>query len=309
MKFLVTGATGYVGSRVTSVLKARGHDAVGLVRSPAAAETLEAAGVETTPGDLAQPGTFADAALGCDGVIHNAFGHGADFMAAVEEERRAIAALIEVYAGTGKRLVAATATGVVGDTGPEPVGEDFPGQSDFPARVRMAVEEDLKRAADRGVHTVVVRPAIFVHGHGASQFVPMLVNVARQRGEAGYLGEGSNRIATVHVDDLADLFGLAAESAPAGSLYNGAGGDISMAEFAAAIAAGNTGVRAASYSPGQAAEAWGAFPAMLLGIDNRTSGDRARSELGWRPYERTPALTQELSAGTYADLRPSGAGG
>jgi nucleoside-diphosphate-sugar epimerase len=301
MKFLVTGATGYVGSRVVQALRRRGHHAVGLVRTVETAERLRAAGVEATLGDLAQPSSFRAAACAADGVIHTAFGHGMDFFAAVEEERRAVASLIEAYAGTGKPLVVSTATGVVGDTGPEPVDESFPGQPDFPARVRMGVEEDLKVAAERSVRTVVVRPAIFVHGHGASQFVPMLVAIARQSGEAGYLGDGRNRIATVHVDDLAELFVLAAESGEAGTIYNGAGGDISTVELAVAIAAGNSGVRPLSYTPERASEVWGPFPAMLLGINNRASGERSRRELGWRPYERTPDLAEDLSAGSYAD--------
>lgn len=301
MKFLVTGATGYLGSRVVQTLRRRGHEAVGLVRTVEAAARLKAGGIEAAVGDLAQPASFRTVAVAADGTIHTAFGHGIDFMAAVAEERRAVAALIEAYAGTGKRLVVSTATGVVGDTGPEPVDEDFAGQPDFPARVRMGVEADLKAAATRGVRSVVVRPAIFVHGHAASQFVPMLVAIARKRAEAGYLGDGENRIATVHVDDLAELFVLAAESGAPGALFNGAGGDISTAELATAIATGNPGITARSYTPERAAEVWGPFPAMLLGINNRASGDRARSILGWRPYMRTPHLVADLATGSYAD--------
>lgn len=270
------------------------------MRTVEGADKLRADGIEATLGDLAQPTSFRSSATSCDGVIHTAFGHGIDFIAAVEEERQAIASLIEAYAGTGKRLVVSTATGVVGETGPELVDESFPGQPDFPARARMGVEDDLKVAAARGVRSVVVRPAIFVHGHGGSQFVPMLVNMARERGEAGYLGDGDNRIATVHVDDLAELFVLAAEKGEAGSLFNGVGGDISTAELAAAIAVGDSNVTAISYTPERAVEVWGPFPAMLLGINNRASGDRARREFDWRPYERTPELAEDLSTGSYS---------
>lgn len=300
MKVLVTGATGYLGSRVVQALTARGHQVAGLVRGLDGADRLRRTGIEPVLGDLAQPTSFTAAALAADGVIHTAFGHGTDFMAAVDEERRAVRVLIEVLVGTGKRLVASTATGVLGDAGPEPVDESFPGQPDFPGRVRMGVEEDLKAAAARGVRTSVVRPATLVHGHGASQFVPMLVAAARRTGVAGYLGEGRNRLAAVHVDDLADLFVRALEQAEPGAIYNGAGADVSTLELAQAIAAGNPGLRAASLAPEQATGAWGAFPAMLLGISNRASGKRARRELGWAPYAATPSLVQDLSAGSYA---------
>lgn len=300
MKFLVTGATGYLGSRVIQSLRRRGHHPVGLVRGVEAADRLRALGVEPTLGDLAQPSSFTAAAAAVDGVIHTAFGHGVDFMAAVEEERRAVQALVGALAGAGKRLVASTATGVLGDTGPEPVDETFPGQPDFPARVRMGVEEDLKAAAAQGVRSAVVRPAVLTHGHGQSQFAPMLVDAARRTGVAGYLGDGANRIATAHVDDLAELFVLAAESARPGAVYNGAGDDISMRELAEAVAAGNPGVQAKSFTPEEAARAWGPFPAMLLGVNNRASGERARSELGWRPYAVSPTLAEDLSTGSYA---------
>lgn len=305
MKFLVAGAAGYLGSRVVLSLLARGHEAVGLVRSVEAADRVRAAGIEVAFGDLAQPSSLTVAASATDGVINTAFGHDNDFMAAVHEERLAIQALIEAMAGTGKRLVAATATGVLGETGPEPVNESFRGQPDFPARARMAVEDDLKAAASRDVRTTVVRPAILVHGHAASQFVPMLVDVARRYGTAGYLGDGANRIATVHVDDLADLFVLAAERAEPGSIYNGAGGDISTRDLAESIAAGNPGVRPTSWEPARAAEMWGTFPALLLGINNRASGERARRDLTWAPYRRTPTLVDDLSTGSYANSTPT----
>jgi len=111
-----------------------------------------------------------------------------------------VGALIEAFDGTGKRMVVATATGVLGDTGPEPVADDFAGQPDFPARIRMGVEDDVRQASRRGVRGVVVRPAILLHGHGAGQFVPMLVAAARASGVAGYPGAGTNRLASVHDD-------------------------------------------------------------------------------------------------------------
>jgi nucleoside-diphosphate-sugar epimerase len=165
----------------------------------------------------------------------------------------------------------------------------------------MAVEEDLQAAAGQSVRTVVIRPAIFLHGHGQSQFVPMLIHIARTTGIASYIGEGQNRIASVHVDDLAELYALAAEKAPSGSIYNGSGADVSTREIAEAIAAGQgAGVRAESISPDRAQDLWGGFPALLLGINNRVTSSRARDELAWDPYARTPTLVEDLVHGSYA---------
>lgn len=300
MRYLVTGASGYLGSRVVARLIARGHHVLGLARSENAAAIITGLGAEPVIGDLADPEVWLPVARTADCVVHTAFDHGGDFMEAVEEERRTVGALVEAFGGTGRLIVGTTATGVLGDTGPDgPVDETFPGQTSFPARVRMAVEEDLQAAAARDVRAVVIRPAILVHGHGASQFVPHLVAAAHRSGVAAYNGEGSNRITTVHVDDLADLYALAVERAPAGSIYNAAGGEISTRALAEALAAGKAGLRTASVTPDAAAGIWGAFPAMLLGIENRAAGTRACRELGWSPYAATPSLADELRFGTY----------
>lgn len=301
MHYFVTGGTGYLGSRIVSRLLARGDTVVGLARNSTAEQKLRAARIEPYVGDLARPSDFLKLLKAVDGVILTAFDHSGDWWAAVEQERAVAHAVAKALAGTDKPLVATTATGVVGDTGPVPVDESFPGQSDFPARPRMAVEHDLKRAADNGVRTVVIRPAVLLHGHGGSQFAPLLVHSAKATGISGYVGEGKNRIAAAHVDDVADLYVLAADGAPAGSVYNAAGADVSTLELADAVNAAVGGsATVESVTSEKAVELWTAFPALLLGINNRTSGERARKELGWRPYVGTPSLLDDLATGSYA---------
>jgi len=301
MRYFMTGATGYLGSRIASRLRARGDEVLGLARSPASEQRLIEAGIEPRSGDLAEPSSFLPLLDEVDGVILTAFDHEGDWFAAVEQERAVARAVAAALAGTHKPLVATTATGVVGNTGADPVDESFAGQADFPARPRMAVEDDLKRAAEAGVRTVVIRPAILLHGHGGSQFAPLLVSAARTNGVSGYPAQGTNRIAAAHVDDVADLYLLALDKAPTGAVYNAAGADVSTRELAEAASAAVGGVaRVASVTPEEATELWGFFPAMLLGIDNRTSGLRAREELGWKPYARTPSILEDLASGSYA---------
>ena len=80
---------------------------------------------------------------------------------------------------------------------------------------RPALESEVIAAAGDGVRTVVIRPGM-VYGRGGgplNQFAAMA-----EGGVPRYVGDGENHWSLVHVDDLAELYGLAVERAPAGTL-------------------------------------------------------------------------------------------
>jgi uncharacterized protein YbjT (DUF2867 family) len=58
VNYFVTGATGFIGSRVTDKLLAKGHTVTALVRSEAKAKFIEEMGARITVGDLSdkEPG-------------------------------------------------------------------------------------------------------------------------------------------------------------------------------------------------------------------------------------------------------------
>ncbi len=112
----------------------------------------------------------------------------------------------------------------------------------------------------------------------------MMFGSAKEHGAARYVGDGQNRWTTVHADDLADLYLLALEKAPAASIFNGAhGAAIPLIEIARAASegAGAEG-RVAEWPLDEARQAlWGFADA--IACDQVISGELAESELGWSP--------------------------
>lgn len=70
MRFLVTGATGFVGSHVARVLAKEGHQVRALVRPGGNTLNIENTGVEVALGDVREPESVKAAVKGCDGVFH-----------------------------------------------------------------------------------------------------------------------------------------------------------------------------------------------------------------------------------------------
>lgn len=107
---------------------------------------------------------------------------------------------------------------------------------------------------------------------------------AKEHGAARHVGDGQNRWTTVHADDLADLYLLALERAPAAAIFNGAhGAAVSLVAIARAASEGaGADGRVAEWPLDEARQALGGF-ADAIACDQVISGARAQRDLGWSP--------------------------
>jgi nucleoside-diphosphate-sugar epimerase len=293
MRVFVTGATGFVGSAIVQELLGAGHQVLGLARSDAGAASLAGAGAEVHRGSLEDLDSLKRGAAAVDGVIHTAFIHDfSDFTANVRADKLAIEAMAATLAGSDKPFI--VTSGTLGlPPGRRGTEEDSPG-----AALPRKSEEAGLAAAAQGVRAMVVRLSPSVHGDGDHGFVPALIKLAREKGNAIYVGEGKNRWPAVHRLDAAKLYRLALEKGTAGARFHGVGDDgIPIREIAETIGR-RLKVPAVSKTPEEAAALLG-FIGHVLAMDGPVSNALTQERLGWHPTH--PGLIQDLEQGRYFD--------
>ena len=296
MRVFVTGATGFIGSAIVPELINAGHQVVGLARSDANVKSLEAAGAEAHRGDLEDLESLRKGAAASDGVIHAGFIHDFSRFAAVcEIDRVAIETIGAALAGTNRPFVVTSGTALVspGSLATEDI-LPAPGASAHPRQSEQASDA----VAALGVRTSVIRLAPSVHGEGdRSGFVPILIQMAREKGVSAYIGDGLNRWNAVHRLDAARLFRLALEktAAPKTRYHGVAEEEIAFKDIAEAIGR-HLNIPAASKSPKEAADHFGWF-ASFAALDAPASSKLTRERLGWQPVQ--PSLLADMEKGSY----------
>ncbi|AKT43419.1 SDR family oxidoreductase [Chondromyces crocatus] len=305
MRVFVTGASGHIGSALVPELLAQGHDVVGLARSDASASKLVAAGAVVHRGDLDDLDGLRAAAAGADGVIHLAFSHETAFSGSPEgygtaatQELRALHAIGEALVNSGKPFVTTVGTAALAFA---KLGRPGTEEDTMPAGPRVDAENATIALAQRSVRTSSVRLPPTVHSTlDHAGFIPSLIAMARKTGFSVYVGDGSNVWPAVHTLDVARLYRLALESAPAGTRLHGVAEEgVPFRAIAETIGKG-LGLPAKSITPEEAPHHLG-FLARFAGVDNPTSSTRTRALLQWEPTH--PGLLADIAEGHYLTPR------
>ena len=179
----VTGATGFVGSRLTAVAREAGHPVRALTRGPRAPEP----GQTWIEGALDNPEALAALADGADAIVHAA--------GLINAPDRAAFDAVNV-AGTAAMIDAARATGVKRFIHISSLAAREPGLSDYGAS--KARSEQVVAAS--GLDWTIVRPPA-IYGPGDRETFE-LFKMAR-RGFVALPPKG--HFSVIHVDDLAGL--------------------------------------------------------------------------------------------------------
>lgn len=292
MHVFLTGASGYLGSRIAERLLALGHEVTGLVRTPGSAPK----GVREHVGDLSRPDDLAKVVRAANATIHTAFGHEEDFADAVNSEQKAFDAMVAALPAQST-LIATSAAGVLGDTGPTAASDDMPVSVDFPARIRGFIEERVRAGRSDGPRLIAMRLPVLVYGHGGSPFVPGLIDAARQDGISRIVGDGGNRLSSVHVDDAADAYVAALKHGRGGTVYNVAAETVTGRTLAEAVARSTNVSRVEAVDLETAQGVLDPFMALLISMNFDLDAAAARRELNWSPSG--PSLLNDIETGSY----------
>ncbi|WP_066586598.1 SDR family oxidoreductase [Sphingomonas pruni] len=295
MRVFLTGATGFIGSRIVPELLAAGHEVLGLTRSDAGARALEAAGAQVHRGDLEHPETLRAGADQADAVIHTAFDHDfSKFLANCEKDRRAIEAMGDVLKGSDRPLLITSGTGIGNPESGGPATEDVLNRNH--PNPRAASELAGQILLDAGVNLVSMRLPQ-VHDTVKQGLVSPFIELSKAKGAVAYIGDGLNRWPAAHVLDVAKLYVLAVERSAPGARYHAVAEEgIPVRDIAEVVGAG-LNLPVVSLTPEQAPAHFG-WLAMFAGLDLPASSAKTRELLGWQPTG--PGLLEDLKAMDYS---------
>ncbi|WP_428662977.1 NAD-dependent epimerase/dehydratase family protein [Reyranella sp.] len=223
MKILVTGGSGFLGSRLIPRLVAQGHDVLAMSRTSAADGKVQALGAMPVRGDMDNPGGMAMPTV--EAVIHLAAhfhfaGPRAPYFHVNVDGTKALLTAAQA-AGVSSFLYLTAAAVIMDDRGSPIRNADeraptFP-DSFSPYIASKATSEAGVLAANRpGFRTIAIRPpGIWGPGDAFSRNIPHAIT----SGQFAFIARGDYPYSTCHVDNVAEALICALDRGDGGRAY------------------------------------------------------------------------------------------
>ena len=223
---VITGATGFIGKKVTNLLIARGDKVTVFTRSVEKAEKIFP-GAENLIiwNQGAESGSFSFESI--DAVIHlageNVMGrrwseqHKKNLLASRVSGTRELTEALEKAKNKPEVFISASAVGYYGNS-EEAVDEYSPSGNDFLAGVVKSWEDETKRVDPMKIRRVNIRIGLVLDGKEgtlAKMVVPFRYFIG------GPLGSGKQWFPWIHIDDLVGLFLFALDNGNMSGIING----------------------------------------------------------------------------------------
>ena len=208
---LVTGGTGFIGSRVCSALHQQGDTVHVLSRNPERAQTKVESARACYRWNPEAEKLPSEATNGIASVVHLA---GETIAGKWNDEKKrrirdsrilSTRNLVESLVAADTKpdvLVCASAIGYYGDSGDEHFTEVSPAGNDFLAKTCQEWEAEAQKATDLGIRVVTVRIGL-VLGLGGGLLAQVLPPF--KFGVGGILGNGRQWMSWIHVDDVVGI--------------------------------------------------------------------------------------------------------
>lgn len=219
MKILLLGATGVLGRHVIPRLVERGHVVRATARKLEQVTHLQRLGVEASLGDILDAASLSRVVVGCNVALHLATaipkpGEAQDWEANNRIRREGTRNLLNACQQAGvRRYIQQSTVFLYEDQHPALADETTP----FLPHPQLQSTYDMEaQVQESSLPWSILRGGFF---YGPETFEDAWRDAAR-RGALQLPGDGSGRLSLIHVADMAHAVILAAEQAPAHSIYN-----------------------------------------------------------------------------------------